>query len=114
MESAAVGRARVPRHEAVSLEAVDRACHSALREERPGGEIGWADTGLGTSSDLHEEKVLPEGQAAPAVSESLERMRCGRVGAQEGLPAGLLGLAQAPLALRGNRLRRQPVDCSIN
>src|SRR4051812_20573506 len=110
----AVGGTGVPHDETVALETVDRARDPALRQEGPCREVGRSDAILWTPGDLHEEEVLAQRQATAAVGKTLEGMRCGRVGAQERLPAGLFGLAEPALSLRWNRLRRQPVDCIIN
>ena len=114
VKGASVRRAGFSLNQTVALEAIDRARHTALRQERPRRQIGRTDASLGTSGDLHKEEVLTEREASSAVCQALKRVGGSRVGAQERLPAGLLGLAETPLALRRNRLRGQRVDCIIN
>lgn len=83
VKSATVGGAGLSLHETVVLEAVDRARHAALREERAQGEVSRTDPCLGTPGDLHKKKVLTKGHASSAVCQALKRVGRGRIGAQE-------------------------------
>src|SRR4051812_40405760 len=95
--AAAVARACPPHDQAVALEAVDRACGSALREQRARSQIGRAHARLGPTRDLHEQEMLAEREAAATVREALEHVRRGGVRAKECLPPGDLGLGEAAL-----------------